>query len=915
MNSKKLISLIFKTLSLAVINAMIAMTLVLSPIPFVGSGEVYAADSEAKCEEDTEGAPGIYKPGCDFNDDLAKADLKDHYPEGVVGIVEQLIGAVFGLIGLSAIYVPYPMSVKDCSTHQGAAITMPIIMGGSLSYLLGEVAANNEFKKGSKIAVDKNFQAKKSEVYDRTIKNKDERNQAKAEAKKIGDGNDKQVSSYEALESIYGHQVSGMEKKIQLATVAEAAFLTAEGIELSDLSSNTTLAEADEKALIALDIASREVLFDLAIALVSASTVTNPSGSLACVALESTLSKYLIALATTDVEKFAVGNAEAAINEAETQSGTSIVSASLLNPFVSMAGGSSSSGVVAAQIAKEKSLAGANDATKLGIKKARAAIITLIGTEITACSSFASTNGVGTAVLPILSSIWATVTEIETQRALPLFCKGATSIIPADLDSAMPIVSQLRNKIDNYQLTGSIGSLKKDFFAPETMFFVENILNNLYHRVLKEKVLHENLKTPAEEISKLAAASEYADFLTKEALIKMKSLNMEEEFYKMFPETKESNINFNYEKYLAKIKTSILSSANADGFMELLNLAVKVGVLYYFLNMTVKNYAFPKPWTRAVTWGIMATVNGAIIAFDQKAKKEASKRLNIVKREKERFIKSHAIKSGIDLTKDIGGELNIRGADLTNLKRGGKGIIACAEPNGNSFAPAACPTKLRPASLKVPLKKAKFLPVGGVLRTSASLVTGVARSAAQGDQLLRPEFFDAKFDGLASNRQALIKKVEGLRNKLDSQPKIKNKNGKEIPRTSLKKINTKFKKLYQGDATKTGITNDQASQLSSLKLPDLEKLKKLETESGAKVSSFKAPSFSMPSSNKGAFDFDVDSGDGVQVQDVEKPAGEEQSLQEFVVNTEEINENENVDIFKLISNRHLIYYPVLLERK
>ena len=144
-------SQLIKILSIAITNSLICMSLILSPISYHGFNKVVAEDKEDKkdeCERDPNKSyrDEVYKVGCDFQKDLALKGKENYYPEGVAGYVEQFIGAVFALIGITAIYKPFPKSLTDCPTHTAAAITLPIISAGSLSYLLGEVAANLEFK-------------------------------------------------------------------------------------------------------------------------------------------------------------------------------------------------------------------------------------------------------------------------------------------------------------------------------------------------------------------------------------------------------------------------------------------------------------------------------------------------------------------------------------------------------------------------------------------------------------------------------------------------------------------------------------------------------------------------------------------------------------------------------------------------
>ena len=204
--------MILKSLSISVINLFIMMTLILSPIPFSEISQARAADDQG-CEENknADGSAGIYKVGCEFSKDLSETDAKKHYPEGIAGIVEQFVGVAFAMIGVSLFWKPNTYTVNSCKTSvmEGGAQTFPVVQAGTLAYLIGELKANSEFKKSSKVAVDKNFQTKQM---DETV-------------------NNKQIASYDALIDVYDTQAKGLKFKKNMALLAEVAFLSATTME------------------------------------------------------------------------------------------------------------------------------------------------------------------------------------------------------------------------------------------------------------------------------------------------------------------------------------------------------------------------------------------------------------------------------------------------------------------------------------------------------------------------------------------------------------------------------------------------------------------------------------------------------------------------------------------------------------
>lgn len=923
-------SQLIKILSIAITNSLICMSLILSPISYHGFNKVVAEDKEDKkdeCERDPNKSyrDEVYKVGCDFQKDLALKGKENYYPEGVAGYVEQFIGAVFALIGITAIYKPFPKSLTDCPTHTAAAITLPIISAGSLSYLLGEVAANLEFKKASKISVDTSFQARKDESYDISIKDKEQRDKAKEEASQREKDNNKQIASYKALEKIYGHQEKGLNKKVAMATLAEGAFLTAEGIEITDLLQNISTAEALDKKLKTKDTLDLATLRTYNSAMGSVTAFIDPA---LCTGFTGLVETYINTVSAQNIKSLAQGNSEAVAKEAETLAQAAAVT-SAFNPLTFLSIGATTSvtsiGSHNREVAQDTALSSANDTQSKSMKGLRAKQLASIVTAGQACVTSAIKSApvdAGASVAAVkkqVISIVGMIEAIEIQRAIPLLCMGANTIVPPDLDSPTALVSQIKNKIDQLEPLADVGVgyYEEDLRKPRQMYYVRNILNNFYHRHFNHKLLNKEFETPQERVNAIAAASHYADFMTEEAMNKLGTMDIEEEARKMFPELKTNS--FDPYKMLAKIKNKIIAKAEANIFMDLLMMGAIVGVLYYFLGTTIRNNAFPKPKNRIITFGIMALVNAAIIVFDNKARKEAKKRKEIVAEERRRFEESAGIKTSFSKGETEEKALNIvtsRDAK-SGRDQGNRGVQACAVPNGKTFAPAQCPAKVSKNALKIPLEKAKFLSKGSLFSNNASLIGNVARDVASNGVTDSNSLSGGDFDKVKNNNALIRKKLPKLREKFDKLPTIKEKNSKKTPRISLGKNAARFQKLFGGgNASSRGLSASDVDAISSAKIPDIETLKK---ERQKKISSakFEVSEFKVPKEKKApSFDFDVDEmSEGIAIEDGAKDESKAEELADFDLGVEEINENENVSIFKLISNRYLISYPKLLDEK
>lgn len=916
-----------KYLSMVLVNAMMIMTFILAPIPGVDNTS-YAADSDteeevvdpdaaADCEkeEDREdGKPGIYKAGCEFNDDLAKSGLKNHYPEGTKGIIEQFIGAVFALVGVTAFHKPLPTAVAECPAHVAPVISMPIVQAGSLAYLLGEIAANNEFKKGSKIAVDQNFQGKKNEGYDRNEKG-EERDESRKKAKENREDNNKQLQAYTSLETIYKHQIKGLKQKIGFATAAEVAFIAAEVIEIEDIISTSAAGEADVASMLALNTSN--------VAFLTSTAATITLGSLGlCAPLTIAIGAYTASILATDIALAGVAISEVASKEVAVEAQIANLGTSLEPAAFLLAGGASaalSTGTHLTELELDATLGALHEIEAKAILATRVGLISGISAGIIACEAAMATATISTygisaaafaaAQAAILTLIPITET-IEATRLTPIFCSGTQITVSANLDTPLPLIPALDIKTDSIYPEAGVASLT----SPKNLFYVKNIIHNFYHRLAMEKINNRKFESPAKRIAEIASTSIFTEFLVEEAMKRIKILDFEKESRQFY---EENLLAGGVNSVLKTLKSQLSLAANANSFKELLNMTIKVAVLYYMMGSTLKNNAFPKPRNRMITWGIMSIINGAIISFDTKSKNNAEERLQTVKDEKRRFAESHMVKTKYDRDKDKKDIKKRETAKGNTAERNqvGDGIMGCAVPKGDGFAPAICPTIVPRSRFSFPIHKAKISSNGSLISNTAGLIGDIGYGASTGQQYSDSSLIEAKIQGLNENKNALVKARDSLRKKIDKLDKEKkSRSGSKFKKVSLSQMQSKFKGLYTGDPTKTGVTNDMASKLGAINLPDIEKLKS--NKNKAKTGLLNIPKFQMPSSSKSDFDFDLDDdGGGISNDDIEVEgvAKGEEDLEEFIVDSGEINENENVNIFKLISNRYLNSYPILLD--
>jgi hypothetical protein len=923
---------IIKTLSLALVNAMMVMTFILAPIPFSGNSNIaYAADGESQgsdgnaddlvsaeegCDEGSEDSKGNkrYKAGCEFNEDLATTDAKDHYSDGVTGIIEQFAGAAFAMIGVMLFWVPNPITAKGCPMQTVAGVTFPVVQLGSLTYLLGEVAANKEFREASKMSVDKTFQDKKDESYDRKAETKEEREKSREVSKKNKETNNKQIEAYDTLESIYGMQASGLQKKILGAGLAELAFLTALGFELSSIigvSAECTGIVASTQATLKTQMTA--LATNTAIVAETASvyaSVPEPTGATkaiaaACLAGATELVAYEGKLLADDGVAIALDEANLLVKEGTSSANTTFLDGAMAMLPTAVPAGALIPAVptVAPELAEDAAASVEAETIDKSAKLVRAAILKTALVPLNACT------GVG-------SIAYGVAEAIEVTRMLPQLCCGMPSAtIPTPDIVTMGIFPHQDLGIDhNSSLTAYANNYSK-----KEKFYVKVLVENLLHKIAMEKLYKKFPNDPDKELRQIAKINNHIKYIMDNQDALLEESNIKKEYEELLQRTGHGSTEL--ETFLLatmkRLKSElIIDSANANVWKGLLNIGVKAVLLYFVMGSWMKEHAFPKPKNRAWTWGIMGVVNGAIIAFNMKSKSEAEERRDRVKEEKKKFLESHVLKTKHNNQNEAtGGEgAKVTREDSSQQNGGGSGIMECAVPKGDGFAPSVCPSVIPRARFRLATTRSGS--TSGSIDTKALGLLSKAGfdASTTGMSSDSPSLSEATLGEVQATSSALKKRNTKLLKKYDEllEKRSKKSKGKLL---SIRKSIAKMGSIFKGDPKTSGVTAAQLSKGSSLILPKISKLEK-KKNTAYKPNTF--PKFEMPTTPSNDFDFDLGGEGGTTIDDegaTAKTGKAEEDLSEFVVNSGEINEDENVNIFKLISNRYLMSYPVLLNEK
>jgi hypothetical protein len=899
---------LFKQITSGLITSMMITTMVLIPFPSNMSMS-YAADEatevdesevvegEVDCEENVneDGSAGVYKPGCDFNKALTKVN-EDKYGGGTAGIIEQFIGAAFALAAMSSVQFTHtPRSIADCPQNRNADITLRIMQLGSLAYLIGELQAKNEYSKASKLATDNKFAVKEK---------KDVLAEDKKEAKKNKEENNKQLEAYGALMDIMDHQISALEKKKNMVMVAEASYLTAMGIELSMTMGHISMCESTRAALLTPKAKALGIITSAASAAVATGV---------CADVGAILGAFVTQESTCLSSNQASAEAEVVLSEAKSAEESGML-ANVFNGLVSSFTLGLSAFFVSAppipkdgEIGKDTAKAAINTTVQAGCKTAEESVLTGMGAV---CISQAAKTVVAAACMGGCTLALPEAGLVVAGDLVPIMCCGANTALAPNADHALPFPSEVHKKIDIFisPIAAIVDNSKHDFHKAVVM----NTLYRTYFHIVNSN----DKKGPQEKINQLASLDVMANYLDTNFDELIRNSQESQKLQELVQNMNDSNLKKILTSNMDSLKNSLLQDASANAFGDLLGFGVKLFAMQYFLGEHMRNTFLPKPLNRGATFLTMSVLNGAVLAFTGKAQKKAESRREIIQIEAQRFADSHALKSKIVGREDDGskGKLNLKKGKMTPAQLGLAGFKTCAKPKkGGEFVPTLCPNIARRKHFAPPsFKTGGDTGMSPLFGQAAGLVTDVAFGAASGETYTDPAGMNESLTNLDNMRNALKKKNAYLIKKFDKYEKtLKGKKGAKRS-ASLSSSANVMRKLFSGGGGNS-ITPSQLDSVGrDLSKLNIEKLKDVNKANVGRAAS--VPSFKMPKAQKFDFDLgdsDIDSYDDGTSSKV--AAKGEEDLSNFQVNNGEINENSDVNIFKLISNRYLRSYPILLE--
>lgn len=878
-------------------------TLTCAPVPFLDRiTAVYAQDSEVRddCEDDTneDGSPRVYKPGCDFNDALTKAGDQSQTP-GLVGVIEQFIAAAFGLAAINSInFVQHPMNQIDCPGYMNPDITLRLMQAGSLAYIVGNIQSNQKFKSAAKDAVDIELtpQAKRDETVD-----------DKEQAIKNREFNQKQLDAYMALIKVYEAKVKALETKKTMAMLAEAAYLGALGTEILMTKGHTAkcvAASKEDQANIA-SISGALTALDVAI---KADITPNAT----CVNAQRALITKVGSFTSSEGQRAAaqVEQMTRAISEATADQG---FITKIFQGFLAVFSG----GAAAFFLNPVEGTRDANDATdataNTALTSENAGEMTITTTDLsTSCTTAPNPVTTGPHNCPQCLAALAPLAKFEGWKVtFPKICCGIRNTTPTTGLAAMPVPPGKINIEKDVIIIPVVVENSKE------MEFLKYATSDLLQQYLFNMI--ENSKLSREQKVELTAKSldqlDYFETNFNSIIQSPEFKNLVAEYSKEIGEKKSSNP----KKLMASMfsREIFISDANAGGFGELLGLGTKMIALQLVMGNFLRNTALISPQNRMWTFGAMAAANLGVMMFNGKSAKEAKRRLEIVKEEARAFAESNALSTEFDekLAQLAKSSKGLSAEELAKLNALGQrpGVVTCADPKGNSFVPAQCPSNLRPSAVNFAMdsesrRRLGNSPLGQALPLISDAVAGIGNgstiSSGTGGTA------SGSLAQLGNLRNGIIKQVDGLAEDFDKDVLSKQFNKEQFKNGSLAANNSRFRSLFNGNPETNGVTKDMLAGIDS-SLADIEKLKN-ENKPAGTVAAYKAPKFTLPKAND--FNFDINDSNSSSGS-VGSASGSGSSLEDYQVNAGDVNQKSDVSIFRIISNRYLKSYPVLLEEK
>lgn len=858
------------------------------------------------CEENAkneDGSAAVYKPGCEFNETLGdiRDDAESRGKMTLEGAIEQFVMYSFAAATFKSLFFANTArSNADCPMNKNAFATVYTMNAASVLYILGEMKARAAMKKAQEDAIMKlsQFQVKaRMDTSDKTI------------AELAREENQKQLDAYMALAQVYEDKIEGIKKKLQYSTAAEVGYLGALATELllvqsqkrmcdvgwTTVTTSKTTNQATISAMLAGASATAATVYGATIC----GAAVGGMGALTATYTQNNIRQEAQAIAATVAEngKFIAKDAIKIPKFFSTIKSTLKGAANLEASGITDV----TKGMID-QVTEYTSLA-QNEVTN---KAEMTSLTTAFSTAAGTCAS-----------CPACAGISGTMASDQATRNAPIFCCGGDTLNPNGYAMNLPRTSVMDKRVDiKFKNTlkvvkGLVQGLLKN---KESAHMMKPAILNLMEQQFFAHNMQDIKVEPLKKANKLAAFyTQLNDLDNNFSAYLNKIPHIEEDINKIL-EVKEDRSKL--EILIGKLKNQFISKAYAsDGpnFMETLGYTVLLGAASMVMAKFIVNTGLVKPKNRMITYGAMAAVNAGMMIFYKSKMNENEKHRRIILDEASRFANSYGIKSTY-------GENNSELDDVPGQNPGAnpdpyidtRGEIACATPSSGGFNAAPCPAIVPSNPAKVPkFEKGSKADGSLVLNTLPQLLNDTVLGAAQGLEVTDPKKMKGLLKGLNNTRKGITKFINlGVKDYDEEELAQTPKDKKAKKPLSLGAAIDNMRNMFSGN-NGVGIT----PQNTGAPIAPLAETKKKEKEAPVKSAIASIPKVDLPkAAGKFDYDFGRDVASGEEIEMISE-ADFQKSMKRLDVEKSSISHRSEVSIFKLISNRYLRSYPVLLPLK
>lgn len=762
--------------------------------------------------------------------------------------------ALIGIAGIIPSFTYQHWVNAECPVNFSGQISRGLMIASSAIYLANELSTFIAYRaEGKKVADSmKDFKLNEKKG-DRDIQAQEE--------------------YFKTLQKIIENQKKIAIAKIAFKSIAEAAMISATGIELGTMISSRSICTSSYSSL----NATKEGLLGTVMA------CSEPGGA--------------IQTAVRAVDAQAIAKNEQKKVKFITKVGNFFKSILPIGIFFK-----TGAGAMPAQ-APSKPEVNADEGVAASIKGEHA---TIESTGTKAIASEAAIPAWGAKCTPAIAAF---ASYIATQK-IPLTCCGTLAITNPTLQT---------NPTGEYAADNSNESndVPKVGASIEPEFIYKVVFNRLYEAGVNKIInSHDSTREKLISIAKLESEIDRDIEFLKLKDDEIKDLKLREFKLALNNSIKDKNPS-SLMDILKQLSSNFSFKANANDFMKNLGF---VGTLIPLLGAVIKLHtgeASKSKKARTIYYGTVSALGLFTIKQDADAIKTLKANKEAVDAQINAFLEDEGtiVPGSVDGGKD--GPVNApTSPTLSNAqvnKGDSYGSRNCIGFSGGTFSPATCPSGIKKENFQAYIPKTPNDVLNRLPKEYSLLVAGIqdaAFKASSGAYTNNPELLRGDALAMTNAAKAMRAANEKMRAQIDKESDlkpIKGEDGKMIEPVSLVKAHQEMMNLFDPNRDGEKIIDEILSGKENVG----------DTAPKSNVASIKQNSGSYENSNSM---FNQGYGSMETSQDVLKESvanmdDGEQSLEDFIVSENDIEKRPEVSLFKILSNRYQLSYPLILRKK